>query len=174
MNTMRERSIQIIFGGLVLLGIGIAIWWWPPRPQPLWNDSSTVLVLELASHALEGGTYMPSVQIWGDGRIVWWHAEANGTGRFLEGKLSRDALRHALDRVIEAGTFDPMVDLGGGVVFQYLYVNLRNQQRCVHNTDDRMERIIQADPELLHFLRTGAGLHTGQAIVGLASTTDCR
>jgi len=60
------------------------------------------------------------------------------------------------------------------VVFQCLHVNLLNQQVCVHNTDDRMERIIQADADLLPFLYAGAGAQGGRLIPGVAPTNDCR
>jgi hypothetical protein len=132
------------------------------------------VVLEVASHRLEGGAYRPTVQLWGDGRIIWQNVDAGGRRQYFEGHLSPEAMRDVLERVIKAGAFDPMLDLGGGVVFQYLHVNLLDQQVCVHNSDDRMERIIQADAELLPFLYAGAGTQAGQPISVVVPTKDCR
>lgn len=171
---MKERVLPILACLLLLVGIAIALQWWPPRPQAQWNATPDTLVLEVASHPFEGGTYQPGVQLWGDGRIIWYTKDAGENWHYVEGHLSSEAMRDILERVIDAGAFDPMLDLGGGVVFQYLYVNLLDQQVCMHNSDDRMEHMIEADENLLRFLHTGAGAQARTPIPMIAPTKDCR
>lgn len=55
-----------------------------------------------------------------------------------------------------------------------LHMNLLTEQRCVYNTDDRMARILQADPELIPFLYAGANLQEGQPIPEVTPKSACR
>lgn len=49
--------------------------------------------------------YIPDVQVWGDGRIVWVERDDGGRRRVLEGRLAEADLAAALQRVVDAGFF---------------------------------------------------------------------
>lgn len=174
MRTTSRPLLVLLLLLVLLVGVGGALRWWPTRPRAEWDVTADTLVLEIASHPLEGGNYQPQVQLWGDGRIIWQQTDSTDGQQFMEGRLTPEAMRQVVERIIAAGAFDPMLDLGGGVIFQYLHVNLRTHRRCVYNTDDRMERILQADAELFAFLYAGAGSPGGRPTAKVMPESDCR
>jgi len=170
----RLRSALILL--LLVVSSALTLFWWPPRPAARWDTSPHTLVVELASkRRLEGDTYYPIVQLWGDGRIVWRQMTNHGGNElFQEGYLSAEAMHQVVERIIAARAFDPMLDMGGGLVFQYLHLQLLSEQHCIHNTDDRMEAIYHADPTLVAWLSSGAGVPESRPIAGVILQSSCQ
>jgi hypothetical protein len=88
-----------------------------------WDPSPTALVIRYYSPHTTAGLagaydrryYIPEVQVWGDGRILWVSQEG-ARRRVLEGRLTPEQMRALLRRTLDAGFFgweDEYHTLGG-------------------------------------------------------------
>ena len=100
-----------------------------------WDTSTSATIVKLYSPFTTAGLsgayddryYIPEVQIWGDGRIIWVMPDGHQR-RVLEGHLTPDQMGALLRRFIDAGFFqweDRYQTLGGNSMPpMYLQVNL--------------------------------------------------
>jgi hypothetical protein len=76
-----------------------------------WDHDPGALIVEVGTFGgpfpLPGDSdYLPDVQVWGDGRIVWTERQDNGSRVAWEGYLSEEALTNLLQFIVEEGFFD--------------------------------------------------------------------
>ena len=135
----------------------------PQTSQARWDTSPTVLVIRYYAGPGIGTTYnpyyyIPEVQIWGDGRIIWVEGgRPQELRRILEGRLTTDQLKSLLQRIIGAGFFGWQEKYGiGGSTHSpgHLLVNLIGQSKEVIAYDLAAP---SAYFELIGFLQGGAG-----------------
>jgi hypothetical protein len=82
----------------------------PPRPAVAWDTDPEAVVLSATfccglAPSWVAENYIPDVQIWGDGRIVWVEKNAAGGQRVLTGTLTPDQLTALLQQYVDAGFF---------------------------------------------------------------------
>ncbi len=132
----------------------------PPTPVQ-WDTGLNAVVVRLTGGLSIAGAYnpnyyIPDVQLWGDGRIVW--VKTDGVARqVFEGQLTTEQMESLLQRIVDAGFFewqDYYDALGGNSWTPRLFrVNLV----------DRFKEISEhgaAPPafyELQDFIKNGAG-----------------
>lgn len=129
-----------------------------------WNaDPSAVIVRFYSPYTTAGlaGTfderyYVPEVQIWGDGRIVWVIREGTGR-RIMEGQLTTAEMEALLERIVEVGFFeweDAYYTPGGhSMPSMHLLVNLAGRSKEVSEHGGAPDTYY----ELEEWLRQGAG-----------------
>jgi hypothetical protein len=114
-----------------------------PGKQPekvAWDAEPSALVLRLYSPYTTAGLagaydrryYIPEVQLWGDGRIIW--VEREGVARrVLEGQLAPEQMKALLQQIVDAGFFaweDAYQTLGGNSMPpMVLQVNLAGRSK---------------------------------------------
>jgi len=81
-----------------------------PRPPVAWDPDPQALVLSATfccglAPSWVTENYIPEVQIWGDGRIVWVERNQAGGQRVLTGVLTPDQLAALLQQYVDAGFF---------------------------------------------------------------------
>jgi hypothetical protein len=128
-----------------------------------WNTSATALIVRYYSPhttaspgAYDHRYYIPEVQVWGDGRIIWVQRE-HPQRRVLEGDLTSDQVRALLQRIVDAGFFnwrDKYYTLGGySHSPMYLSVSLAGQSKELYEHGGAPSAFY----ELREFLTSGAG-----------------
>lgn len=113
MSTALRRSARLVplLAGAALLLAGVAcVTLLGPRPAVEWDPDPNALVLDATfccglAPAWVAENYIPEVQIWGDGRIVWVEKNAAGGQRVLTGALTPDQLTALLQQYVDAGFF---------------------------------------------------------------------
>jgi hypothetical protein len=134
------------------------------RGDVAWDTDPSALIVRFHSPYTTAGLagafddryYVPEVQIWGDGRIIWVTEEGSGR-RIWEGHLSTEEMEALLRRIVEAGFFsweDEYYTPGGhSMPPMHLMVNLtgRSKQMSEHGGAP------DAYYELEALLRSGAG-----------------
>jgi hypothetical protein len=128
-----------------------------------WNrDPSAVIVKHYSPSTTAGlagaydhSYYIPEVQIWGDGRIVW--VTQNVQRRVLEGQLTAEQMQELLQRIVDAGFFeweDQYYTPGGhSSPFMHLQVNLVGRSREIREHGGAPESYYDLEKWLLN----GAG-----------------
>jgi hypothetical protein len=100
--------------------------------------------------------YVPEVQVWGDGRIIWVIKERESR-RVLEGQLTTEQMKALLQRIVDAGFFgweERYYTPGGhSFPFMHLEVNLIGHSKEVAEHGGAPEALY----ELVEFLKGGAG-----------------
>ena len=102
--------------------------------------------------------YIPDVQIWGDGHIVWVQHDASGKRQVREGYLSKEEMTRLINQFIEGGFFKGYSRLNWGVpAGEIETIDLPNTHYDValntypgHNNQPVLG--------LVDFLRAGAGV----------------
>jgi len=128
-----------------------------------WDASPTALIVRYYSPhttaspgAYDRRYYIPEVQVWGDGRIIWVQRERTQR-RVLEGRLTTDEMRALLQRIVDAGFFswrDRYYTLGGySHPPMYLLVSLTGQSKELYEHGGAPDAFY----ELREFLTSGAG-----------------
>ncbi|MDY6877100.1 MAG: hypothetical protein SWK90_12990 [Chloroflexota bacterium] len=129
-----------------------------------WDPSPTALIVRYYSPHTTAGLagaydrryYIPEVQVWGDGCIIWVQREGAGR-RVLEGHLTTEQMRALLQQIVDAGFFgweEEYYTLGGNShPPMYLSVSLFGLSREVSEHGSAPE----AHYELVRFLTSGAG-----------------
>ena len=129
-----------------------------------WDPSPTALVIRYYSPyttaslagAYNRNYYIPEVQVWRDGRIIWVKREGIGR-RVLEGFLTADQLRGLVQRISDAAFFtweDKYYTLGGNSYPpMHLWVSLAGQTKEVSEHGGAPDAFY----ELRDFLTSGAG-----------------
>ena len=106
--------------------------------------------------AYDHNYYIPEVQVWGDGRIIWVVREG-GARRVLEGRLTTEQMKALLQRIVDAGFFDwksKYYTLGGNSApTMHLAISLSGQFKEVSEHGGAPD----AYYELRQFLTSGAG-----------------
>jgi len=82
----------------------------PPRPAVEWDHSPEAVVLRATFCCglvpqFYAENYIPEVQIWGDGRLIWVEELDGGARRVLVGALTETELAALLQRFVDAGFF---------------------------------------------------------------------
>ncbi len=82
----------------------------PPRPAVAWDPDPNALIVSgtfccglVPYHIVEN--YVPAVQIWGDGRIVWVDQNNAGSRRVLTATLTPAQLTALVQQFVDAGFF---------------------------------------------------------------------
>jgi hypothetical protein len=129
-----------------------------------WDPSPTVLVIRYYSPHTTAGLagafdrryYIPEVQVWGDGRIMWTLHEGAGR-RVLEGQLTTGRMEALLQRILDAGFLDWVDEyqtLGGNSYPpMHLSVSLAGRSKEVSEHGGAPDGYY----ELVGFLTGGAG-----------------
>ena len=141
------------------------------QPPIAWDPDTSTKVAMLYSPTTTAGLagaydrryYVPEVQLWSDGRIVWV-AESGMDRQIREGHLSAEAMEALLRRIVDAGFFeweDRYQTLGGNSMPpMVLQVNLAARTKEVREHGGAPEAFY----ELEAHLREGAGAE-GEAYV---------
>jgi hypothetical protein len=81
-----------------------------PSPEVKWDTSPEKVIIRatfccgLVPESF-ARNYIPDVQVWGDGRILWSQTGSSGERRVREGHLSESELKGLLERVVDDGFF---------------------------------------------------------------------
>lgn len=75
---------------------------WDQTPDALLLSASTCCGMASKTMRLN---YIPSAQIWGDGRILWVQNDETGARQVLEGKLDAGQIEHLLQSAAQEGFF---------------------------------------------------------------------
>ena len=132
-----------------------------PPPHVQWDTGPNAIVIRLTgglsiAGAYNSNYYIPDVQLWGDGRIIWVKTEGLAR-RVFEGKLTAEQMKSLLQRIVDAGFFewqDYYDALGGNSITpRLLLVNLtgRSKEISEHGAAP------PAFYELQDFIKNGAG-----------------
>lgn len=81
-----------------------------PGPEVTWDTSPDKVIIRATfccglvpqGYALN---YIPDVQVWGDGRLIWVQTSNGGERRVLVGHLSESEMKALLQRVVDEGFF---------------------------------------------------------------------
>jgi len=137
----------------------------PESPGVAWDTDPRALIVRFYSPYTTAGLagafddryYVPEVQIWGDGRIIWVTQEGSGR-RILEGQLSREEMTALLGRFVEAGFFtweDEYYTPGGhSMPPMHLMVTMADRSKEMSEHGGAPD----AYYELEELLRSGAGV----------------
>jgi hypothetical protein len=158
---------------LVLLSASLVACAAQPTPQPTatpqqaiaveWDHDPSAVIVKYYSPSTTAGMagaydnryYIPEVQIWGDGRIVWVVREQQR--RVLEGQLTPQQMSGLLQQIVGAGFFqwEEMYYTPGGhsFPFMYLQVNLAGRSKEIREHGGAPEAYYQLEEWLLN----GAG-----------------
>jgi len=167
MQSVRRSVLLVVLSALC---VGCAA---QPTPQPTatpqqavvveWDqDPSTVIVRYYSpsttagmAGAYDNRYYIPEVQLWGDGRIVWVVREQGR--RVLEGQLTTEQMEGLLQQIVDAGFFhweEQYYTPGGhSFPFMYLQVNLIGRSKEIREHGGAPEAYYQVEGWLLN----GAG-----------------
>ena len=130
-----------------------------------WDTDPSALIVRFYSPYTTAGLagafddryYVPEVQIWGDGRIIWVTQEGAGR-RILEGRLSEEEMEALLQQIVEAGFFtwkDEYYTQGGhSMPPMHLMVNMADRSKEMSEHGGAPD----AYYELEKLLRSGAGV----------------
>lgn len=157
-----QKKVLILVLSLLVAACGAIS---PVRSDVAWDTDPSALIVRFYSPYTTAGLagafddryYVPEVQIWGDGRIIWVTQEGSGR-RILEGQLSSEEMTVLLERIVEAGFFtweDEYYTPGGhSMPPMHLLVNLvdRSKEMSEHGGAP------DAYYELEELLRNGAGV----------------
>ena len=135
-----------------------------PVGEVRWDTSPATLVVRYYSPNTTAGLagaydrryYVPEVQAWGDGRVIWVARELESR-RVLEGRLTIEQMGNLLRRIVDAGFFaweDRYCTLGGtSFPFRHLALNLLGQSKEVSEHGGAPKAFY----DLVEFLKGGAG-----------------
>src|SRR5437879_3547952 len=101
---MRKWAILIVIG-VVSSVVGCSSKSLPPTPTPIilnWNTSPTARIIRIAESngqspvVFDHNFYIPEVQIWGDGHVLWIPTESRSGWDILEGQLTPEQMKAVL------------------------------------------------------------------------------
>jgi hypothetical protein len=100
----------LFIGALALAALG-CVTLMGVRPPVTWDSDPAAVVLSVTTccanePAWMTENYIPEVQLWGDGRLLWVEHNSAGGRRLLTGTLTPDQVRALLRRYVDAGFFD--------------------------------------------------------------------
>jgi hypothetical protein len=159
------RLVSVLFLSLVLVACRAELLnSTPTQPGVTWDSDPSTLILRHYSPSTTAGLagafdrryYIPEVQLWGDGRILWVTRDGSGR-RIMEGKLTSGQMRALLGQIVGAGFFDweetYYTPGGHSFPFMHLQVNLadRTKEIKVHGGAP------VPYPALVELLQSGAG-----------------
>jgi len=108
---MRASRLPLLLVAAALLLAGLACnTLLGPRPAVAWDPDPAAVVLRatfccgLVPMSV-AQNYVPEVQIWGDGRIVWVNQSNGGAREVLTGTLTPDQMKALLQAYVDAGFF---------------------------------------------------------------------
>jgi len=128
-----------------------------------WDHDPSAVVVKYYSPSTTAGLagaynnkyYIPEVQLWGDGRIVWVVREQGR--RVLEGQLTREQMAELLQQIVDAGFFgwEEQYYIPGGhsFPFMYLQVNLAGRSKEIKEHGGAPEAYYQLEEWLLQGAR---------------------
>jgi len=167
---MHSVRRSVLLAVLSALSVGCAAQPTPPptaTPQQAlvveWDHDSSAVIVKYYSPSTTAGMagaydnryYIPEVQIWGDGRIVWVVREQGR--RALEGQLTAEQMSGLLQQIVDAGFFhweEQYYTPGGhSFPFMHLQVNLTSQSKEIREHGGAPEAYYQVEEWLL----SGAG-----------------
>jgi hypothetical protein len=126
-------------------------------PIPIWDDSPESLFIYTApGAAYTDYSYIPDIQIWGTGEIVWVEYSESGQRSVFAGKLSQEELRAAVDKIIDSG----ILSSNDSSKDYCPYPGIDNELHIELAFDGTVQTLRVADPsicELSLFLSDGAG-----------------
>src|SRR4030066_1536654 len=101
---MRKRPNPIITILAILLLIGISsllyrlfIW----QPEAIWDESPDKIIVWSDPGAMHIDiNYIPHIQIWGDGHIIWVEYNTEGERTIWEGYLTQPEMKQLINRLI--------------------------------------------------------------------------
>jgi hypothetical protein len=130
-------------------------------PGPTWDHSSEKVIIHTSPGAMHiDYNYIPDLQIWGNGRIVWVEHREDGSRVVKEGFLSEEELKSILIEAIDTGIFKPFrhfLRKQG----QCQYPGMDNEFRINLTRERAVEPIRIAEHQLCQFvfsLSEGAGI----------------
>jgi hypothetical protein len=127
----------------------------PPKPKADWDFSSEARIITVGYRGEVDYNYIPDVQVWGDGHIVWVIHDPNGNRRVLEGYLSQEKMKDLINQFIDADFFEGYRRFDWDTDFgQYISINLSNISHEITEADD----INNSIDRLVGFLKSGAGV----------------
>ena len=136
-----------------------------------WDEDPATTIIKLYSPHTTAGLsgaydpryYVPEVQIWGDGRIIWVERE-DQSRRVLEGRLTEAETKALLTRIVEAGFFEweeSYQTLGGNSLpWMHLQINLSDRSKEIREHGGAPDAYYDLEAHLLD----GAGAD-GRAFV---------
>lgn len=134
------------------------------RIDVAWDtDPSTTIIKLYSPHTTAGLSgaydpryYVPEVQVWGDGRILWVEREGQSR-RVREGHLTEAEIKALLTRIVEAGFFEweeSYQTLGGSSLpWMHLQVNLSGRSKEIREHGGAPDAYYDIEAHLL----SGAG-----------------
>jgi hypothetical protein len=152
---------RLLFPTLIVILLAIFAYLYFVDPDPTWDQSSQTVIINTSPWAMHiDYNYIPDVQVWGNGRIIWVEHQGDGSRQVKEGRLSESQIRSLLVEAIDIGIFKPFGFLWSkkgecpySGVDNELNINLTHEQASE-------EWIRTASPPLcrwISFLSTGAG-----------------
>ncbi len=121
-------------------------------PKAIWDPSPQNLVISLSKTWEETDySYIPAVQIWGDGKIIWVENLHEDSRKVFQGKLASQEMTALLQRTIDLGFFKPnrkSKDYAGTSIT----INLINNSHSEWIDPDDQQLM-----EIVNNLETGAG-----------------
>jgi hypothetical protein len=130
----------------------------------LWDPNPSTLIVRFYSPSTTAGLagafdrryYIPEVQLWGDGRIIWVVREGAGR-RVMAGRLTTEQMETLLGRIVAAGFFEweEAYYTPGGHSFppMHLLVNLADRSKEISEHGGAPEAYYELEEVLL----SGAG-----------------
>jgi hypothetical protein len=123
------------------------------------NDPATTIIKLYSPHTTAGLSgaydsryYIPEVQVWGDGRIIWVEREGRSR-RVLEGHLTEAETEALLTSIVEAGFFDweeSYQTLGGNSsAWMHLLVNLSDRSKEIREHGGAPDAYYDVEARLL-------------------------
>ncbi len=99
MTKLRLGYIAII-ASMLIVGAGLYFFYfWSPAPE--WDKSPQTHIITIGKLWSEiDYNYIPDVQIWGDGYIVWVEHSSDGNRKVLEGRLSQQEMTSLIQKLI--------------------------------------------------------------------------
>lgn len=134
-----------------------------PRPSVDWDRAPEAVIVQATFCCgfvpMEVAVnYLPDATVWGDGRIVWVQATADGGRQVLEGRLTEAELRALLQRAVDDGFFgwrDSYADYTvTDLASQCLMVSLTGERKTVCEYHQGAPRAFHA---LYDYVSGGAG-----------------
>jgi hypothetical protein len=160
-----KTSSKLLIGILAisfLIGISsivyrLFIW----QPEAIWDESPDKIIIRSDPGCIEMDIdYIPTVQIWGDGRIVWTEYNIAGERTVWEGYLTHAELKQLVDQFISIDFFRFWNGYNEMCLGKFLTVELSTTT----SVRRRMNSEITHFFEIYNFLTTGAGTF-GEVII---------
>ena len=150
----RANLIIVILAILFLIGVSSLVYrffiW---QPEAIWDESPDSVIIASDPGCIEMDIdYIPYVQIWGDGRIIWIEYNINGERTVWEGNLTHSEIKQLIERLIRMDFFKFWHGYNEYCAGKFLTVRLSDisSRRMIVSQNSKFV-------ELYNFLATGAG-----------------